>query len=72
MHQQLAYICRPIDFIWGSELNRSALGPLKGAKMTVMDILEFRDINGPGPKPKIWSIHTVLMTTSGFALPTPF
>ena len=33
--------------------------PIKGAKMTVMDILEFININGPAPMVKygtIWSI----------------
>ena len=35
-----------------SELNRSSEGPLQGGKMTVMDILEFRDINRPAPMPK--------------------
>ena len=34
-----------IDFPGGLELNRSTEGPLKCAKMSVMDILEFRDIN---------------------------
>ena len=29
--------------------------PLQGAKMTVMDILECRDINEPAPKGKIWT-----------------
>ena len=45
-------ICWPISFPGGSEFNRSSEGPLKGAKMTVMDILEFRDMNGPAPMPK--------------------
>ena len=39
----------------GSELIRSSEGLLKGAKMTVMDILEFRDINGPDPKCETWT-----------------
>ena len=38
----------------GSELNRSAERPLKCAKMTVMDILEYRYINGPDPYNEIW------------------
>ena len=32
-----------------SEFNREYEEPLQGAKMTVMAILEFRDINGPAP-----------------------
>ena len=36
----------------GSEFNRSSERPQQGAKMTVMDILEFRDMNGPAPMPK--------------------
>ena len=54
MSQKLVIIWRSIDFPGGSEPNRSAEGPLKGAKMNVMDILEFRDINGPDPYNKIW------------------
>ena len=34
-----------IDFPGGSELTQASEGPLKGVKMTVMDILRFRDIN---------------------------
>ena len=30
-----------------SEFNRESEEPLQGAKMTVIDKLEFRDINGP-------------------------
>ena len=48
----MATFRRSIDFPGGSELNCSAEGPLKGAKMTVIDIHEFRDINRPGPMPK--------------------
>ena len=35
-----------------SEFNRLSRGPLQGAKMTVVDILEFNDMNGPDPMPK--------------------
>ena len=48
----LVKIRRSIGFPGGSELNRSSEGPLQCAKMTVMDILEFRDMNGPAPMPK--------------------
>ena len=44
------------DFPWGSKLTRAPKGPLKGAEMTVMDILEFRDIDGQDPYNKIWFI----------------
>ena len=43
----------------GSEFTRASEGPQNGGKMTGMDVLEFRDINGPDPMPKygaIWSI----------------
>ena len=48
-----------MNFPGGSEFDRESEKPLKGAKMTVMDILEFRDINRPALMPKfgaIWSI----------------
>ena len=38
----------------GLELNHSSKGPLKGTKITVMDILEFRDINEQDPYREIW------------------
>ena len=38
-----------------SEFNRESEEPLQGAKMTVMDILELRAINGLAPKGKIWT-----------------
>ena len=41
-----------IGFPGVSEFNHSSEGPQQGAKMTVMDILEFRDMNGPAPMPK--------------------
>ena len=50
---------RSIDFPGLSEFNRASEGPQNGGKMTGMDLLEFRDINGPDPMPKygaIWSI----------------
>ena len=40
------------NFPGGSEMNCSSKETLKGAKMTIMDILEFRDMNGPAPMPK--------------------
>ena len=49
LRKKLAIFWQSIDFPGGSELNLSTEGPLKGAKITVMDILEFRDINGPDP-----------------------
>ena len=42
-----------------SEFTRASERPQNGGKMTVMDLLEFRNINGPDPMPKygaIWSI----------------
>ena len=50
---------RSSDFPGGSEFTRASEGPQNGGKMTGMDVLEFRDINGPDPMPKygaIWSI----------------
>ena len=41
---------------WGSELTLVPKGPLKGAKMTAMDILEFRVNNGKDPYNEIWFI----------------
>ena len=49
MCQKLVKICRSIKFPGVSELTRAPKGHLKGAKMTVMDILEFRDINRQDP-----------------------
>ena len=46
IHQKWATFWRSINYPGGSELIRSAEGPLKGAKIIVMDILEFRDIKG--------------------------
>ena len=42
------------DFPGGSELTRASEGPQNGSKMTRMDILEFRDINGSDPYIEIW------------------
>ena len=47
MREKLATFWKTIDFPGMSEFNRKPKEPLQGAKMTVMDILEFRDINGP-------------------------
>ena len=55
MCQQLAKVWRTIDFPGVSEFNQEPEEPLQGAKMTVMDILEFTDINGPAPKGEIWT-----------------
>ena len=55
MYQKLAIFCRTIDFPGASEFNSQSEKPLQGAKMTVMDILEFRDMNGLAPKAEIWT-----------------
>ena len=41
-----------IDFPGLSKFNRASEGPQNGGKMTGMDVLEFRDINGEDPMPK--------------------
>ena len=55
MRQKLAKFWWTIDFPGVSEFNREPEEPLQGAKMTVMDILEFTSINGPAPKAEIWT-----------------
>ena len=45
---------RSIDFPGGSELTRTPKGPIKGAKMTVMDVLEYRYINRQDSYTEIW------------------
>ena len=55
MCQRLAQFLRSNNFPWASEFNRESEEPLHGAKMTVMDILAFRDIKGPSPKGEIWT-----------------
>ena len=55
MRQKLAKFWRTIDFPGVSEFDQESEEPQQGAKMTVMDILEFRDINGQAPKGKIWT-----------------
>ena len=52
MRQNLVKTYWSIGFAGRSEFSRSSEGPLQGAKMTVMNILEFRDMNGPAPMPK--------------------
>ena len=52
--KDIAKICRSINFLGGSEFTRAPGGPQNGGKMTGMEILEFRDINGPDPYNKIW------------------
>ena len=52
--QKLENFRLSIDFTGGSEYTRASEGPQNGGKMTRMDILEFRDINGPDPYNKIW------------------
>ena len=57
--KNLGNFWRSSDFQGGSEFTRASEGPQNGGKMTGMDVLEFRDINGPDPMPKygtIWSI----------------
>ena len=59
MCQNLANIWRSIDFPGGSQFILASEGPQKGGKMTVMDLLEFRDIYVPDLMPKygaIWAI----------------
>ena len=65
--QKLATFWGSIDFPGGSELNRSAEGPLNGAKMTVMDKLEFRDINGPDPYNDNWFNKLNININLGFS-----
>ena len=60
-----------IDFPGASEFNHESEEPLQGAKMTVMDILEFTAINGPAPKCKIWANKGNLVPVARFA-PPPF
>ena len=55
MRQKLAKCWRTIDFPGVSEFNQEPEEPLQGAKITVMDILEFTDINEPAPKSEIWA-----------------
>ena len=71
IRQKLATFWRSIDFPGGSELNCSAEGPLKGAKMTVMDILEFRDINRQDPYNEIWFIWAKYVREGNFGPPPP-
>ena len=47
MHQNVAKICRSIDFPGGPEFTGASGRPQNGGKMTGMGILEFRDINQP-------------------------
>ena len=54
MCQNVTQICQTIDFPGGSEFTRASGGPQNGGKMTGMDILEFRDINGPDPYNENW------------------
>ena len=73
MRQKLAKFWRTIDFPGVSEFNREPEEPLQGAKMTVMDILEFTDNNGPAPKGEIWTNKAELVPAVHFApLPQPF
>ena len=69
MRQKSGKFWRTIDFPGVSEFNREPEEPLQGAKMTVMDILEFTDINGPAPK--IWTNKGKLVPAGRFA-PPPF
>ena len=43
---------RSNDFQVGSDFTRASEGPQNGGKMTGIDLLEFKDINGPDPMPK--------------------
>ena len=46
---------RSNNFPGGSEFTWASEAPQNGGKMNEMDILEFRDINGPAPKGEIWT-----------------
>ena len=46
----------PTTFQGGSDFTRATERPQNGGKMTGMDILEFRDINGPAPMPNYGTI----------------
>ena len=48
-----------IDFPGMSEFNRASEGPQNGGKMTGIDLLEFRDINGPDSMPKYGAILSI-------------
>ena len=54
MHQNLEKCWRSSELPGGSEFTRASEEPQNGGKMTGMDILEFRDINGPDPYNEIW------------------
>ena len=56
----LSTILLSIDFPGGSEFNRAYEGPLNGAKLTVMDILKFRDINQRTLRTQISAIPSFL------------
>ena len=53
MRQHFLKFWQSIDFPVGSEFKNSSEGPLKYAKMTIMDILEFGDIKGLARMPEI-------------------
>ena len=54
MRQNVATNYWSIDFPGGSEFSPSSEGLQNGGKMTGMDILEFRDINGPDTYNENW------------------
>ena len=54
LYENVATICWSIDFPGGSEFTLASGGPQNGGKMTGMDILEYRDINGPDPCNENW------------------
>ena len=72
MRRKLATYLRTIHFSGVSEYNLEPEEPLQGAKMTVMDILEFTDINRPAPKGEIWTNKGKLVPAARFAPTPPF
>ena len=56
--EAIPFKCCTVYYLGWSELNRSAEESLKGDKMTVMDIFEFKDINRPDPYNQIWFKET--------------
>ena len=70
MRQKLTTFWQTIAGV--SEFNWEAEEPLQGAKMTAMDILDFTDINEPGPKVEKWTNKAKLVPAECFAPLTLF
>ena len=71
MSQKLATFWQTINFPGVSIFNRESEEPVQGANMTVMDILEFRYIDGPPPKGEIWTNKAKLFLVAHFVPPPP-